>query len=80
MSSLKFGQIVGESKDFHKQRQVADIIKIDINKIILFDRVLFGNRKDWRYIVGYEADVPTIIRLFIRTAKNIFNYGISQFV
>ena len=53
MSSFKFGQIEVASKDFHKERQITDISTIDVNKVVLSDKVSCNNGKDWRYIVGY---------------------------
>ena len=38
-----------------------------------------NNGKDWRYTVGYQVDGETIIPLFIKTPKNIFSYGVSQY-
>ena len=79
MSSFKFGQIEVASKDFHKQRQITDILTIDVNKVVLSEKVPCNNGKDWRYIVGYQVDGETIIPLFIKTPKNIFSYGVSQY-
>ena len=56
MSSFKFGQIEVASKDFHKERQITDISTIDVNKVVLSDKVSCNNGKDWRYIVGYQVD------------------------
>ena len=78
MSSFKFGQIEVASKDFHKEKQITDIFTIDVNKVVLFDKVSCNNGKDWRYIVGYQVDGETIVPLFIKTPKNIFSYGVSQ--
>ena len=39
MSSFKFSQIEVTSNDFHKQRQVTDILTIDVNKVVLSDGV-----------------------------------------
>ena len=50
MSSFKFGQIEVPSKDFYKQRQITDIFAIDVNKVMLSDKVPWNNGKDWRYI------------------------------
>ena len=68
-----------KSKDFHKQKQITDIFTIDKNKIVLSAKVSCNNRKDWRYIVGYQVDGETITSLFIKTPKNIFSYGVSQY-
>ena len=76
---FKFGQIEVAFKDFYKQRQITDIFTIDVNKVVLSDKVACNNGKDWRYIVGYQVDGETIIPLFIKTPKNIFSYGVSQY-
>ena len=70
---FKFGQIGVASKDFHKQRQINDIFTIDVNKVVLSNKVPCNNGKDWRYNVGYQVDEETIISLFIKTSKNIFS-------
>ena len=46
---------------------------------MLSDKVPCNNGKDWLYIVGYQVHGQTIIPLFIKTPKNIFSYGISQY-
>ena len=66
-------------KDFHRQRQITDIFTINVNKVVFSDKVPCNNGKDWRYIVGYQVDVETIIPLFIKTPKNIFSYDVSQY-
>ena len=76
---FKFGQIEVASKNFHKQRQITDIFTIDVNKVVLSDKVPCNNGKNWRYIVGYQVDRETIIPLFIKTPKIIFCYGVSQY-
>ena len=37
-----------------------------------------NNGKDCRYIVGYQVD-GALVPLFIKTPKNIFSYGVSQY-
>ena len=37
-----------------------------------------NNGKDCHYIVGYQVN-ETLIPLFIKTPKNIFSYGVSQY-
>ena len=39
VSGFKYGQIEIASKGFNKQKQVTDIRKIDVNKVMLSDRV-----------------------------------------
>ena len=42
------------------------------------NKVSCNNRKDCHYIVGYQVD-GALIPLFIKTPKNIFSYGVSQY-
>ena len=42
------------------------------------DKVPCNNGKDCRYIVGYQVD-GALIPLVIKTLKNIFSYGVSQY-
>ena len=46
---------------------------------MLSDKVPCNNGKDWQYIVSYQVDGETIIPPFIKTPKNIFSYGASQY-
>ena len=75
---LKFGQKEVTTKDFYGQRQITDIFRIDVNKVAISDKVPCNNGKDCRYIVGYQAD-GGLVPLFIKTPKNIFSYGVSQY-
>ena len=52
---------------------------INVNTVVLSDKVPYNNGKEWRYILGYQVDGKTIIPLFIKTLKNIFSYGVSQY-
>ena len=75
---FKSGQKEVTTKDFYGQRQITDIFTIDVNKLVISDKVPCNNGKDCRYIVGYQvngAPAP----LFIKTPKNIFSYGVSQY-
>ena len=75
---LKFGQKSVTTKDFYGQRQITDIFTIDVNKLVVSDKVSCNNGKDSRYIVGYQVD-GVLISLFIKTPKNVFSYGVSQY-
>ena len=75
---LKFGQKEVTTKDFYGQRQITDIFTIDVNKLVISDKVPYNNGKDCRYTVGYQVD-GVLIPLFIKTCKNIFSYGVSQY-
>ena len=57
---------------------MTDIFTIDVNKLVVSDKVPCNNGKDCRYIVGYQVD-GALIPLFIKTPKNVFSYGVSQY-
>ena len=75
---LKFVQKEVTAKDFYGQRQITDVFTIDVNKLVISDRVTCNNGKDCRYIVGYQVD-GALIPLFIRTPKNVFSHGVLQY-
>ena len=41
---------------FYVQRQVTDMITIDVNQVMVSDKVSCMNGKDHRYLVGYQVD------------------------
>ena len=47
MPSFKFGKKEIASKDFNKERRLYHILNIDVNKVVLSDKVSFNNGKDW---------------------------------
>ena len=65
---LKFSQREVTTKDFYGKRQITDIFTIDINKLVISDKVPCNNGKDCRYIVRYQADKVTL-PLSIKTLK-----------
>ena len=75
---LKFGQKAVTTKDFYGQTQITDLFTIDVNKVMVSDKVSCNNGKDCRYMVGYQAD-GELIPLFIKALKDIFSYGVSQY-
>ena len=75
---LKFGKKEATTKDFYGQRQITDIFTINVNKLVVSEKVPCNNGKDCCYIVGYQVD-EVLIPLFIKTPKNIFSYGVSQY-
>ena len=75
---LKFGQKEVTTKDFYEQRQISDLFMIDVNKLVVSDKVSCNNGKDCRYIVGYQVD-GALMPLFMKTPKNIFSYVVSQY-
>ena len=79
MPNFKFGQKEIASEELKRQIQVTDITMIDINKIVLSDKVRCNNGKNLRTIEGYQVDGETVMPRFIKTPKNIFSYGVSQY-
>ena len=75
---FKFCQIEVATKGFYRQRKITDIFMIDVNKVVLSDKVPCNNGNNWRYITGYQVDEETIIPVFIKSPKYIFSYGVSQ--
>ena len=75
---LKFGQKEVTTKEFYGQRQLTDIFTMDVNKLVISDKVSCNSGKDCRYIVAYQVN-EVLIPLFIKTPKNIFSYGVSQY-
>ena len=75
---LNFGQKEVTTKDFYRQRQITDIFTIDVNKLVVSDKMPCNNGKDCRYIVGYQVDGVTV-PLFIKPPKSVFSYGVSQY-
>ena len=56
---LKFGQKEVTTKEFYGQRQISNTFTIDVNKVVVSDKVSCNNGKDCRYIVGYQVDGGT---------------------
>ena len=65
---LKFGQKEVTTKDFYGQRQITDVFTIDVNKMVVFDKVSCNNGKECRYIVGYRRD-EALIPLFYQDTQ-----------
>ena len=74
---LKFGQKEVTTKDFYGQRQITDIFMIDVNKLVVSEKVSCNNGKDCHYIVGYQIN-EALVPLLIKTLRDIFSYGVSQ--
>ena len=75
---LKFGQKEITTKDFYRQRQITDIFMIDVNKLVVSDKVPCNYGKDCHYIVGYQVD-GVLVPLLVKTPKNVFSHGVSQY-
>ena len=59
-------------------KQITDIFMIDVNRVVISDKVPCNNGKDCRYIVGNQVD-EGLVPLFIKAPRNIFSYGVSQY-
>ena len=44
------------AKDVYGQSEITAIFTIDVNKVVVSDKVPCNIGKDWRYIVGYQVD------------------------
>ena len=75
---MKFSQKGVTTKDFYGRRQITDLFTIGVNNLVVSDKVSCNNGKNNRYIVGYQVD-GALIPLFIKTPKDIFSYGVSQY-
>ena len=63
---MKFGQKEVTTKDFYGQRQITDTFTMNVNKLVIPEKVPCNNGKDCRYIVGYQVD-EALVPLFIKT-------------
>ena len=75
---LKFGQKKVTTKDFHGQIQINYIFTINVNRLVVSDKVPCNNENDCCYILGYQSN-RVLIPLFIKTSKNSFSHGVSQY-
>ena len=75
---LKFGQKEVITKDFYGKRQITDIFTVDVNKVVVSNKVSCNNGKDCGDVVGYQVN-DALIPLFIKTPRDIFSYGVSQY-
>ena len=75
---LKFGQKEVTTKDFYGPKQITYIFATDVNNMVASEKVPCNNGKDCRYVAGYQVD-GGLRPLFIKTPKNIFSNGLSQY-
>ena len=73
---FKFGQKEVTAKEFYRQRQITDIFTIDVNKVVVSDKVSCNDGRDCRYIAGYQVDEAPV-PLFNKTPQKTFSYGLS---
>ena len=66
-TNIKFGDIEIEKQKFHQNKRPIAIKNIDVNKIVLSNKVSFG-KKGFRYFIGYK-DAKKIRLLYIFLPK-----------
>ena len=76
--SFKFGRASVSSKDFYKMKQITDLFSLGYDKVVVSDLIQCNNGKDKRYVIGYETS-NGIIPLYIKTPKNVFSNGVTQY-
>ena len=57
---LTFDDIEVEKRRFHYSKYPLDINDVDINKIMVFNKVSFG-KKGFKYLIDYKDDDEKII-------------------
>ena len=50
---IKLGDIETEKQEFHQYKRPTSITNIDINKIVVSNKVCFG-KKGFEYFIGYK--------------------------
>ena len=76
MSFYKFGQVTVSSKPFYEAIDI-DIKTLNVDNILVSDPII-DNKKGKRYIIGYNIE-GKIVALRIKTPKNVYSYGVSQY-
>ena len=74
---LKFGQREVTAKDFYGQRQITNLFTINVNRVVYLIRY---HKTMEKTVVILQAIKPIpLIPLFIKTPKDIFSSGVSQY-
>ena len=58
---LKFGQKAVTNKDCYGQRQITDIFTIDVNRLVISDKMPCNKGKDCRYIKRYHWSIDAAV-------------------
>ena len=72
----KFGQIEVASQEFNSVYQITE--DVDLAKIRVSDGVV-ANKHDTRYTVGYEVKPGKIVPLYVKTPKDCWSSGFTQY-
>ena len=65
---VKFGDIESGKQNFHQHKEPISIKNIDINEIIISNKVSFG-KNGFKYFIGYQND-QKIRPLYMFLPKN----------
>ena len=55
---IKFGDIEIQKQKFHQHKRPISIKDVDINKIVVSNKVFFG-KKGFKYFIGYKDTKKT---------------------
>ena len=65
---IKFGDIEIEKQKFHQHKRPISIKNIDINKIVVSNKVSFG-KKGFKYFIGYkDAKIRPLCILLLKVS------------
>ena len=65
LSIIKFGDIETKKHKFHQYHKPISIKSIDINKIVISNKVSFG-KKGFKYFIGYkDTKKIRLLRIFL---------------
>ena len=53
--TLKFDNIVVNKKQFHKSKQPINLVLLNVDQIVIFDKIKH-NYDDFKYFIGYKED------------------------
>ena len=73
---IKFGDIEIEKQKFHQNKIPTSIKNVDINKIVVSNRVSFGKKKRFKYFIGYKDDKTRTLCIFLpKMSKRRRDFG-----
>ena len=66
---MKFGDIEIEKQNFHQPKRPISIKNIDINEIVVSNKVSFG-KKGFEYFIGYKDAKIRLLCIFLRKIRD----------
>ena len=76
--SLKFGQVIVANKEFYKVKEITGLTSLNLDNVVVSEAIPANGGKDQKFIVGYQKE-NAIIPLLVKTPKNIFSTGVTQY-